>query len=77
MRLTADFCRAQAEAQRAKASDEPLENRRAIALLAAKSWEEAAILADKSGASNGSPLERLDAEITLEFAQEAEAGSRN
>jgi hypothetical protein len=77
MRLTADFCRAQAEAQRMKAADEPLENRRAIALFAAKSWDEAAIAAVKSASSDGSPLERLDAEITLEFAQETEARSRN
>lgn len=72
MRLTPDFCRIQAEQQRTLAASEILENRRAIALRAAKSWDEAAILADNILTNSGSPMDTLDAAITLEFAQEAE-----
>jgi hypothetical protein len=76
VRVSADFCRIQAERQRAIAAAEMLENRRVIALLAAKSWQAAATLADKSASADGSSLEKLDAEITLEFAQEAEAEAK-
>jgi hypothetical protein len=73
MRHSADFCRTQAMSQRAKAATEMLESRRAIALRAAKSWEAIGHLADVSAAAHGSPINKLDAAITLEFAQEAEA----
>ncbi len=55
---------------RAKAANEPLENRRNIALTAAKAWHAEAILAE-ARASKQTPLDQLDAEITLEFALEA------
>jgi hypothetical protein len=77
MRFLPVFYRTQAERQRAIASVEPLENRRAIALLAAKSWEDAATLADLTASRKGGALEKLDAEITLEFAREAEAGANS
>ncbi len=55
---------------RAKAQSEPLENRRKIALTAAKAWDAEAVLQQEREAG-GSPLDKLDAEITLEFAREA------
>jgi hypothetical protein len=39
MRMNADFCRAQAALHRSKAESDPLENRRKIALDAAKAWD--------------------------------------
>ena len=74
MRVSADFCRAQEAQQLAKATSEPLKNRRKIALDAAKAWAAEALLADER-AVRQEPLDKLDAEITLEFAQEAEAES--
>ena len=49
-----------------------MENRRKIALTAANAWETAAILAEKQ-VSKEEPLDKLDADITLEFAREDKA----
>lgn len=70
MRVTAEFCREQERIQRAKAENEPLENRRKIALDAAKAWAAEAKLAEKRDMKQ-STLDQLDAEIAAEFAQEA------
>lgn len=72
MRASAEFCRAQAAIQRAKALAEPLENRRTIAAHAVKAWEAEAIAADKRDSVNGSPLDKLDTAISLEFARETD-----
>ena len=69
MQLTADFCRQQEALQLAKAVSEPLENRREIAIAAAKAWATEALLVEKR-ASKQDPLGKLDAEIALEFANE-------
>jgi hypothetical protein len=71
MRVTAKFCREQEALQHAKALNEPLESRRKIALAAAKAWHAEAILADKRAAGQGL-MSQLDADITREFAAEAE-----
>lgn len=55
---------------REKAASEPLENRRKIALIAAKAWAAEALMLEKRDAGEA-PLDKLDAEITLEFAREA------
>ncbi|WP_159983649.1 MULTISPECIES: hypothetical protein [unclassified Novosphingobium] len=70
MQISATHCREQEALQRAKALSEPLENRRKIALQAAKAWEAEALLAEKR-ASKSSPLDKLDTAIALEFEQEA------
>lgn len=69
MRVSAQTCRAQEAVQRAKASTEPLESRRKIALDAAKAWATEAVLAE-TRESKRTPLDLLDAEIALEFAME-------
>ncbi len=70
MQVTAAFCKEQEAIQRAKAASEPLENRRKIALDAAKAWAAEAILAKKRETSHQS-LDALDAAITAEFKAEA------
>lgn len=49
MRPSASFCRQQEDLQRLRAASEPLENRRAIALAAAKAWGAEALLAESRG----------------------------
>ncbi|WP_017670203.1 hypothetical protein [Blastomonas sp. AAP53] len=73
MRVTEKFCREQESLQIAKAASETLSNRRDIALSAAKAWDTAAQLAHKQE-TKGEPLDKLDAAITREFADEAAAG---
>lgn len=73
MRVTEKFCREQESLQIAKAATETLTNRRDIALAAAKAWDTAAQLAHKQE-SKTEPLDKLDAAITLEFAEEEAAG---
>lgn len=73
MRVTEKFCREQESLQIAKAAAEPLKNRQGIALAAAKAWDAAAQLAHKQE-SKMEPLDKLDAAITLEFADEEAAG---
>lgn len=73
MRVTEKFCREQETLQIAKAATETLTNRRDIALAAAKAWDSAAQFAHKQE-SKLEPLDKLDAAITLEFAEEAAAG---
>lgn len=53
------------------AAIEPLENRRRIAGAAAKAWEEEALILERHEAGDA-PLDKLDAEIALEFARDAE-----
>lgn len=69
MRMTESFCKEQAALQREKAANEPLENRRAIALNAAKVWEKEAELAHKRDAKQ-TPLDKIDAKIIAQFAAE-------
>ncbi len=70
MRMSATFCREQEALQRAKALSEPLENRRGIAMAAAKAWEAEAISAEKRDAKL-TPLDKLDTAIARQFALEA------
>lgn len=74
MRATAGFCREQEAIQRAKAANEPLENRRTIALNAAKAWAAEAKLAEKRDAKT-STLDKLDTAIAEEFAREGQGES--
>lgn len=73
MRVTEKFCREQESLQIAKAANETLKNRKDIALGAARAWDAAAQLAHKQE-SKLEPLDKLDAEITREFAEEEAAG---
>lgn len=73
MRFTEKFCREQESLQIAKAESEPLKNRQGIALDAAKAWDAAAKIAQKHEAGQ-QPLDRLDAAIVREFAEEGAAG---
>jgi hypothetical protein len=73
VRVTEKFCREQESLQIAKAANETLKNRKDIALGAAKAWDAAAQLAHKQE-SKLEPLDKLDAEITREFAAEEAAG---
>ncbi|MBL0965663.1 hypothetical protein [Blastomonas sp. UPD001] len=73
MRFTEKFCREQESLQIAKAESEPLKNRQGIALDAAKAWDAAAKIAQKHEAGQ-QPLDRLDAAIVREFAEEDAAG---
>jgi hypothetical protein len=73
MRFTEKFCREQESLQIAKAESEPLKNRQGIALDAAKAWNAAANIAHKLEAGQ-QPLDRLDAAIVREFAEEDAAG---
>jgi hypothetical protein len=69
LRFAPAFCREQAALQLAKAESEPLENRKKIALAAAKAWTLEAALADKQVA-RATPLDALDTKIAKEFADE-------
>jgi hypothetical protein len=74
MRVSVATCKEQEALQLAKAASDPLENRRKIALAAAKAWGAEAILAEKREMKQ-SPLDKLDAEISLEFALEEAASA--
>lgn len=71
MRVSAATCREQEAHQRRIAETHSLESRRSIAALAASTWSVKAIAAEKREAGTLEPLEKLDAEITREFADEA------
>lgn len=73
MRVSAANCRIQEQRQRIVAEQDPLESRRKIATVAAAAWAKEALLADKREAGHLNPRDKLDAEITLEFARETEA----
>ncbi len=73
MRVKAEVCRAQEARQLDLAANDPLESRRKIAAAAAKAWGLEAIQAEKREAGHIDPIDRLDAEITTEFADEANA----
>lgn len=69
MRTSASFCREQEASQAAKATNEPLEQRRKVALAASKAWGREAIFAERREQKQNL-LDKLDAEIALEFANE-------
>ena len=69
MRVSETVCQEQEALQRAKAQAEPLESRRKIALTAVAAWAIEGALA-KTRALKQAPLDKLDAEIAQEFAQE-------
>ncbi|AMO71412.1 hypothetical protein [Sphingorhabdus sp. M41] len=73
MRVKAETCREQEALQLALATNDPLESRRKVAAAAAKAWGIEAIQAEKREAGHLSPRDKLDAEITLEFAEETDA----
>jgi hypothetical protein len=73
MKISAAHCREQEALHRDKALNEPLENRRKIALAAAKAWEVEAVLAEKVALRVGA-LNKLDAAIALEFELETKSG---
>ena len=67
MRVKASVCREQEARQL-----DPLESRRKVAAAAAKAWGLEATQAEKREAGHLSPRDKLDAEITREFADEEE-----
>jgi hypothetical protein len=73
MRVKASVCRAQEARQLDLAANDPLESRRKVAAAAAKAWGLEAVQAEKREAGHLSPRDKLDAEITSEFAEEDEA----
>ncbi len=73
MRVKAAICREQQALQLALATSAPLESRRKVAAAAAKAWGLEAIQAEKREAGHLTERDKLDAEITLEFAEEAES----
>ncbi|ATW05118.1 hypothetical protein [Sphingorhabdus sp. YGSMI21] len=73
MRVKASTCREQEARQLDLATNDPLESRRKVAAAAAKAWGLEAIQAEKREAGHVSPRDRLDAEITQEFAEETES----
>ena len=74
MRVSESFCLDQEARQLALAESEPLENRRKIALNAAKAWAAEAVAMREAALNRRSP-DQLDAAITLEFAQETAAST--
>ncbi|MEJ6594281.1 hypothetical protein [Parasphingorhabdus sp.] len=72
MRVKASVCREQEARQLDLAANDPLESRRKVAAAAAKAWGLEAIQAEKREAGHVSPRDKLDAEITIEFAEENE-----
>lgn len=79
MRVSETVCQQQEALQRAKAEAELLESRRKIALTAAAAWAVEGALA-RTRELKQAPLDKLDAEIAREFAQEDEdaaAASKN
>ena len=71
MRVSAAICREQEAYQLEVAKSHPLESRKTIAAQAAAAWAVKAEAAEKREAGILEPLEKLDAEITREFADEA------
>lgn len=70
MHVSAATCREQEVHYLNLAASDPLESRRTIAAAAAKAWAHEAIMAEKREAGHLDPLDKLDAEITMEFAEE-------
>ena len=73
MRVKASVCREQEARQLHLAINDPLESRRKVAAAAAKAWGIEAVQAEKREAGHVSPRDKLDAEITLEFAEETDS----
>lgn len=69
MRMTESFCEKQAALQREKALNEPLENRRAIALNAAKVWDKEAEMAHNRDAKQAQ-RDAKNAHVTAQLATE-------
>jgi hypothetical protein len=76
MRVSAAVCREQEALQRQIAASDSLESRRNIASVAAAAWAVKALAAEKREAGHLDPIDKLDADITREFADEAEAESQ-
>lgn len=55
----------------------PLESRRDIASVAAAAWAVKALSAEKREAGHLDPMDKLDAEITREFAEETKADEQS
>ncbi len=72
MRIKPKMCREQQAIQLAIAENDPLQSRRDVAIAAAEAWGREALQAEKREAGSVGLRDRLDAEITLEFAQEAD-----
>jgi len=72
MRVKASTCREQEARQLDLAANDPLASRRIVAAAAAKAWGLEAIQAEKREAGHLSPRDKLDAEISREFAEEDE-----
>lgn len=75
MRVKAATCREQEARQLDLAANDPLESRRKVAAAAAKAWGLEAIQAEKREAGHVSPRDKLDAEISTEFAEEDAANA--
>ena len=73
MRVKASTCREQEARHLDLAANDPLESRRRVAAAAAKAWGLEAVQAEKREAGHLSPRDKLDADITLEFAEESDA----
>lgn len=73
MRVSTKVCRTQEARQLYIAENDPLESRRKIAATAAKAWGLEAIEAEKRENGFVDPIDKLDAEIAREFAEETEA----
>jgi len=72
MTMSAAIYRAQEAIQLDLAKNDPLENRRKIAAGAAKVWAREAMVAEWRESGRKGVFTRLDAEITAEFAEEAD-----
>lgn len=73
MRVAASTCREQEAIQQEIAVNSPLENRRTIAIAAAKAWGKEAIEADKREAREVKRRAELTTEIAVEELPQAEA----
>lgn len=76
MRLSAAICREQEARQLLIAKSDALESRRKIASVAAAVWATEAIEAEKREAGRLSALDKVDAEISLEFALEGDTDTQ-
>ena len=76
MRVSAAICREQEARQLLLAESDALESRRKIASVAATAWASEAIEAEKREARRVTALDKLDAEITLEFALEGDTDAQ-
>ncbi|HEY9091649.1 hypothetical protein [Parasphingorhabdus sp.] len=73
MRVSADTCKNQIKTHQDIAQNHPLESRRKIAQVAVAAWKIEAAMAVKREAGHQSPLDKIDAQIALEFTAEDDA----